>query len=199
MFAIAMLGCGGSGPFGYSSDSIGWVAGADRTYTYEQWQATGERDVVLDQASRDFACPTSQLAVARPDGRAYVVTGCGHRGAFVTAGAGAPNVVTTYMRAVNVLAPVAPPPTPVGAVDDAALQTHSSWYIAQRWVRLAAQAAVDLGCPADQLTPDFIPQGRAPDLPVVEGCGQRATYLSEQDPRQFRLSSLVAMEAGALP
>ena len=183
--------CGGAP--GSSYGTTGWVRGADRAYTYAAWQDSGERDVVVDQASRDFACAPAELAVARPNDRAYVVTGCGHRGVFVSFGVTGPTVSGAYMRAVNVLAPVLPPATPAGAVDDPTVQASSTWSTARRWVRLAAQAVVDLGCPADQLAPDFIPQGRAPALPVVEGCGKRATYLSEVDPRQFRLSAIVAV------
>jgi hypothetical protein len=196
--ALSLIACGGG--FSYSLPQSGWVAGADRPYTQEQWKYAGQREVVLDQASRDFACAVTQLAVAQPTDRAYVVTGCGHRGVFVIFFVAVLDVRNVYQRAVNVLAPVLPPRTPLGAVDDPGVQEFSSWKWAQKWVQLAKQGAVDLACPAEQLTPDFIPQQRAPELPIVDGCGKRATYLSEPDPKVFHLSSLVAIgasEAGA--
>ena len=131
--ATALAACGGYPSF----QQWGRVAGSEQRYSFEPWRAFGERDVVVDQASREFACADSQLAFTRPSDRSYIVTGCDHRGIF----------------------------------------------------------AVDLACPAEHVTPDFIPQGLAPALPVVEGCGKRATYLSETDPEVFRLSSLVTLGA----
>ncbi len=85
-------------------------------------------------------------------------------------------------------ATIAPPP---------AKSVASTWNQQQVWTRLVMQGARDLRCPPDQVTPDFVPQGRwAPSLPIVEGCGKRATYLAERAD-VFRLSAIVDAAIGA--
>jgi hypothetical protein len=193
---MALLACSPSYP-SWTDVKYGWIRGEDRAFTPEEWSARGLDEAVIDQASRDFACPVGQIEAQRPNERMHIVTGCGHRGIYVfvvaTQWDSPANTVREWGRALNVSTPkeppTEPPPTPAGAIS---ASTRSSWSEAQRWIRLVQKGAHDLSCAPDQVTPDFIPQGRAPELPVVEGCGKRATYLSERDAQVLRLSAIVS-------
>jgi hypothetical protein len=167
----------------------GWVGGQDRELA--DWEL-GKRAVIADQARRDFRCEAGHVTVEALNRRAFVATGCGRRGVYLieersnTMDDGNNYVNQVWLRARNVTTPSAPPPTPAGSIpaSDGA----------RGWVELVERGAHDLACPAEELTPDFVPQGRAPALPVVEGCGKRATYLSEEGNGPFRLSAIVAMD-----
>jgi hypothetical protein len=201
---MAFLACSPLNVPSWTNVKYGWIQGEDRAFTPNEWSAHGHKEVVIDQASRDFACPVGEVAAQGPyDEGMYIATGCGRRGIYVfvlaTQWDSEPGIVREWSRALNVSTPTVPatepPPTPVGAISATA---PSSWSEAQRWIRLVQQGAHDLSCAPDQVTPDFVPQGRAPDLPVVEGCGKRATYLSERDPQVFRLSAIVSTAAADL-
>ncbi|MGZ3421790.1 MAG: hypothetical protein ACXWUG_08045 [Polyangiales bacterium] len=129
----------------------------------------------------------------------WIAEGCGHRAPYLLVGLRSSGSVVppgrsesayvTWIRAINLASPSAPEPVPSG------IQTSSDPMTdAKPWIDLVTQGALDLDCPAPQITPDYIPQGRAPAIPVAEGCGKRATYLSESDPKVLRLSSLVPIK-----
>ncbi len=196
LVAASLTGVSGCGGFFSDWVTAGYVGGSERYYTYETWSAGGEREVVGDEASRELACAAGELTIAQPYSRAYLVTGCGKRGVFVTASlsdqeprkipGSEDDAIVTYWRAVNVLAPVAPPPAPV---------SHGDYMTSVKtWVRLVQQGAKDLDCDPKELLPDIVPQGRAPSLPLVEGCGNRATYIGEVDTNPLRLVSIVPIK-----
>ena len=197
MAALAALAaCGSYVPAG--SLTGGYWHGADHyfasAYGDDEWRGH-EEDVVRDQAARDLACPTASLQLERPYERAWVAQGCGRRATFllVTVRIAAPTrrlsperaVWPIWVRAIDLASPAPPPPLPEGleATSDPLLD-------AEPWTALVAQGSKDLECPRDQITPDFVPQGRAPSLPIAEGCAKRATYVSG-DGKLLRLSAVV--------
>ena len=195
LFPLCIGGVGCGGFFGADFVSAVSIGGQDRYYSADAFKDGGEEGVAREQASREFQCPTSSLAVAQPYKRAFVVTGCGKRGVFVTLGTMDWNArripgrdddaYITYWRAVDVVAPVPPPSLPVEAANP--IETLKPW------IRLSEQGSKDLDCPIDQVTPDIAPQGRAPSVPLVEGCGRRAVYLGGSDP-DLRLVSIVPIK-----
>jgi hypothetical protein len=176
-----------------------WVDGKDRVVTAAD-SSREARLVVIDQAARDLSCPNAQLTATDSARLAYVVEGCGRRGVFVLVyvrawGAG---YEQAWWRALDISDPHEPPPTPRGPVSTdwpIDSQVSSTWNDAQRWIVLARQGAIDLACGRTAVTPDFVPQGpRTLDVPIVEGCGKRATYVAERGSDVIRLSSVVAIK-----
>jgi len=192
--AACLLSCGGDWGL-HDYVTAGLVGGTDRLYTYEEWKAHGSDDVVRDEASREFQCALGELSVDQPYHRAYVITGCGHRGVFVVESLAddqthkmpghEDGAYVTWWRAVNVVAPVEPPSAPIAGTMLAN---------AKRWIDLVKQGAKDLECSPGELTPDFVPQGKAPSVPLVEGCGKRAIYVDDVDPNPIRLTSIVPIK-----
>jgi hypothetical protein len=188
--------------------TAGWWGGADHyfdsTPDHDEWDGH-EIDVVRDQAARDFNCSPAAVDV-HDSGDVYIAVGCDHRAPFVlvsfgTLGDGPVRVPgrdepawPTWIRAVNVITPADPAPAPSGA-----RIVGRAWYRAVgRWNALMVQAAKDLECPIDRITPDYVAQGKSPDLPIAEGCGKRATYVGEMHaddgPKPLRLSSIVTIQ-----
>jgi hypothetical protein len=122
-------------------------------------------------------CPIDRLRVEgeRSYSHPYLIEGCGHRGAFleqvetVDGGAGQ---ITRYEHYVNLSAPL-PPRLAQGDL--------------ARWRDLVVQGALDLRCPEEQITPDFVWDRTGikmfgPRFPVAEGCGKRAIYDRHRGP-----------------
>ncbi|MGZ3419723.1 MAG: hypothetical protein ACXVEF_13060 [Polyangiales bacterium] len=186
----------------YRAVTAGWWGGGDHYYSADyqdnQWQGH-EVDVVRDQAARDFGCAVDSVVADRPHQRVWVAAGCGHHAPYllvVLAGSGqvvppgrAESAYVTWIRAINLASPSSPAPLP-STIHSSSDPMHD----AKPWIDLVAQGAKDLECPADQITPDYVPQGKAPALPLAEGCGKRATYVSESDPKALRLSSVVTIK-----
>jgi hypothetical protein len=175
----------------------GWWNGSDHYFVSarrsDEWSGH-ERNVVSDAAKRSLACPA--VDVEQPYGNAWVATGCGRRTTLLVVLFG-PNramkipgfddeVWPSWARAIDLVKPQLPEPLPYERN-----LSETPFLQAQRWIDLVAAGARDLQCPADQVTPDIVPQGKAPALPIVEGCGKRATYVSEDSDKAPRLSSLV--------
>jgi hypothetical protein len=187
--------------------TAGWWGGQDHYFDTSNNQSawTGhDLDVVRDQASRDFGCPPATVVVHATD-QVYLASGCARRAPYVTISLGVLGndpvrvpgrddlVWPTWIRAVNVVAPTDPPPAPSGAK----LVGREYQRAVGRWNALVVQGAKDLECPVDQITPDYVPQGKSPDLPLAEGCGKRATYVGEyadETPKPLRLSSIVPVK-----
>jgi hypothetical protein len=177
--SIALLA--GCGAFAHYTAAYTFDGAAH--YTLDGDSARFEPAAVRDAAAREFAC--SDVAVDQPYNRAYVATGCGRHAVFVVASAMAsdpqriPGHDGTYVvseeRAIDVTAP--------GSATDP-LGTDL-----RKWRALIAAGARDLACPIDQVVPDLVPQYRAPEVPIAEGCGHRASYVAEQT--SLRLIGLV--------
>jgi hypothetical protein len=187
---LTMLCAGGCSLFQDVKPTVtyGWVNGGDHVL------AEGDtKRVILDEAARDLACPKEQVVVIDglvPHG-ASVAEGCGRRGVFVLEYTGDEATARRWYRASDVSEPHDPPPTPVGSVCGEA----------QRWVALVRAGAHDLACPPSAVTPDFVPQPYGPgrrsapaDVPIVEGCGKRATYMTDRSDTLI-LTAIVAIPA----
>lgn len=197
VIALVTIGCAhGSAYYGVEV-TAGFWDGRDHYFATDEkrdeWLAH-DVDVLRDQAARDLACAASSLLITHPYERAYVVSGCGRQAPFLLVRVGSEGrvwlpdrnhpVYVSWVRAVNLASEGSMVPLP--RVASSLLLPNP-----RPWITLVAQGAKDLECPLSQVTPDFVPQGKAPDLPVAEGCGKRATYLSEPHPDTFRLSSIV--------
>jgi hypothetical protein len=167
LLLVAVVACGGAE---YDFDNVHHAAADAATAKLY------EREVVREAAASALACGKQALSIEQPYDRAYVVTGCGHRAAFVA--------ITDLgdwrwrVHAVDVSLANAVP----GEVAPATIAG---------WRAIVSRASVDLGCDRDQITPDFVPQGRAHAMPIGEGCGRRASYVA--DDHVLRLIAIVPL------
>lgn len=178
--AIALMaGCGMFSPYvaAYTFDGT-------EHYTTGDDSARFEQATVHDAAARELAC--LDIAVDQPYKRAYVASGCGRHAVFVMTSTmpGDPRKIPGHDGTYYVTAEHAIDVTQTGTATDP-LGTDL-----RKWRALIAAGARDLECPIDQVVPDFVPQYRAPELPIAEGCGQRASYVAEQT--SLRLVALVS-------
>ena len=162
---VTVAACGG----GFSTATQYYFDNATHIAPDDATAQLYEREVVREAAANALACGKQALAIAQPHTRAYVVVGCGHRAVFVAIDRLEPSA--WRVRAVDVsLATPQPdevPPERYG-VD-----------VAAEWRMIVTRASVDLHCDRDQITPDLVPQGRARAIPIAEGCGRRASYISD--------------------
>lgn len=160
---VAACGGGFSTATEYQFDHASHVAADDAT------AKRYELEVVREAAASTLACDKPALTITQPNERAYVVTGCGHRGVFVAIDA--LEDWTWRMRAVDVSLAI--------AVPDERPPARNSTDVAAVWRAIVTQASIDLHCDRDQITPDLVPQGRARAIPIAEGCGHRASYITD--------------------
>jgi hypothetical protein len=135
---------------------------------------------VRDHAAREFACSKAEVVVAAPYGRAFVASGCRHRAVFVIGMVGGLDSDGKYIIDMVPFDVTASTPSETNAPPSVVA-----------WRSLMTRGAIDLACERDTITPDIVPQHRAPDVPIAEGCGHRATYVV--DDHALRLIGLVPL------
>jgi hypothetical protein len=174
---VVLTACGG----GFSTAPTYYFDNAMHVATDDATAQRYEGEVVREAAASALACDKHALTIEQPYTRAYVVTGCRHRAVFVAIDRLEPSA--WRVRAVDVsLATPQPgevPPERYG-VD-----------VAAEWRAIVGRASADLGCDRDQITPDLVPQGRAREMPIGEGCGRRASYVTDE--HALRLIAIVPL------
>ena len=162
---VAVAACGG----GFSTATQYYFDNATHIAPDDATAQLYEREVVREAAASALACRKQALSIEQPHTRAYVVVGCARRAVFVAIDRLEPSA--WRVRAVDVsLATPQPGELP-----------PERWGIdvAAEWREIVGRASVDLHCDRDQITPDLVPQGRAREIPIAEGCGHRASYISD--------------------
>jgi hypothetical protein len=188
--ASALASCGGASDLHFATSY--WFDGTEHYSTAHEADAQLAEALVRDQAARDLNCAKVNFALTQPYDRAWVVNGCGKRAVFVVTTVSLSDLATIpghggayliqYERAIDVTAEHEPAPAP---------GQQGSAYTGEirRWRTLVEESSKDLTCPVTEILPDMVPQGRAPMLPIAEGCGQRASYVV--DGERLRLVSQV--------
>ena len=170
-----------------------------------KWHGSYQRVSRL-QAARDLSCDAGIAVRDGPLGSAVATEGCGRRVVYarvvcsdshqypkapygVWPGTLAEVAMYGAFTFTERLVPISQPAGPAWTYGSEHFSGAEVIEAASSLARINAQAAHDLGCPRDQVVPGLVHGGRrAPDTPIAEGCGQRATYLAT---KVLRLSAIV--------